>query len=639
MRVTNAMVANTVIFNTQRSLSRYLDLESKMSTGRKINAPSDDPMGTIRDLDYRTELAKIEQYQKNISSGLTWQTNYETILADLKNMTTDAKELAIAMANDTYGDTERAAAASEIDSIFDRMIQLANSELEGKSVFSGFRTDAKALVATAYGATYMGDNGQIDFAIESGSRQTVNLNGADVFLAQLSPLGSEADFNLGVAANTLLADLHGGDGIDQLPGTFTITDRNLGLTSTINISGAGTVQNAINTINVQLAMDGITDVVAALGPDGNNIMLDTTASGRISNVTDLGVLNSGNGIDLQPGSILVSDGGATSVEVDLSGASTIGDVVTLFNSQMAAAGVANVTMQINAAGTGFEINDTNGVPLGLSISDVAGTESTAANLGIVGRVDPTLAGTGLQPTVSFSVAEVSGTTAADLGIDGDFFGDFTGNDLNPALSLTANIADLNNGLGLELGDIQIWQGNASRTLNLSDPGIVTVQDLIDTFNNSGLDITASLNEAGTGIQIVNDDPYSSLTIKDPEGTEVSRLLGIYGSTDMMGSMMLLSDAMHSDDRPAIELLLQNLDESIQELLTSRASVGAKTIGLETTSARMSDLELKFTELLSDTEDADLTQLVTDLATYENNYQASLMATAKIIQPTLLDFLS
>jgi hypothetical protein len=154
------------------------------------------------------------------------------------------------------------------------------------------------------------------------------------------------------------------------PGTIVLTDRNLGVNSTIDLSAAVTVTDVINTINAQLTLDGITDVTAALGPNGNEIMFDTTPSGLISNSTSLSRLNDGNGTDLQPGKLVVSDGGAISVAVDLSAATTIGDVITQFNTAMAAAvppTMANVSIGLNGTNTGLEITDANGVPLNLTI--------------------------------------------------------------------------------------------------------------------------------------------------------------------------------------------------------------------------------------------------------------------------------
>ena len=146
MRITTSMLTDRVVFNMQRSIRRYMDMQTQLSSGRRINKPSDDPIGTQRDLIYRTELKKNEQYRKNIGQGQNWMQSYDSILGDLKNLISSAKEIAIAMSNGVYDEVARESTANEVESIFERLMQLANSELEEKSMFSGFRTNAQALV-------------------------------------------------------------------------------------------------------------------------------------------------------------------------------------------------------------------------------------------------------------------------------------------------------------------------------------------------------------------------------------------------------------------------------------------------------------------------------------------------------------
>ena len=301
MRISNNMLSNTVVFNMQRSLSRFLNLQTQMSSGKRINKPSDDPIGIQRDLGYRTELTKNEQYRGNISQAQSWMNSYDAILADLNDNVSTGKEIAVSMANGNYDAVARAGAATEVESLFDRLIQLANNEQDGRYVFSGYRTNDPALIAGANGVEYNGDTGRINYQVESSSQMTVNLNAADVFLAQLAPIGENSDLDIALTGATALADLHNSAGIDQTTGTFTITDLNLGITSTVDISAAVTVDDVINAVNTQLAADGITDVVARLGDEGNNLFLDTTASGQITTNTALSRLNSGNGVDLQRG--------------------------------------------------------------------------------------------------------------------------------------------------------------------------------------------------------------------------------------------------------------------------------------------------------------------------------------------------
>ncbi|MFH1687360.1 MAG: flagellar hook-associated protein FlgL [bacterium] len=643
MRVTNGMMSNLVNFNMQRSLSRFVEMQTQASNGRRINKPSDDPLGTLLDLDYRAELKSIEQLRRNISVASEWQQNYDTVMADAKDMLSTARELAVSMSNSTYDETARAAAAVEIRSIYDHLINLANSEINGKTVFSGYKTDTAAFVGTYTGATFEGNDGVMELAVESRLSTQYNLIGSDTFLKQLSILGEDTDLNAAVTGSTLLGDLNGGTGIDltggATPGTITITDRNLNITSTIDFTAAPpatTVQDILDRINTQLTIDGITDITAQLGPSGNQIMFAASPSGIVTASTSLGVLNDGQGVDLATGQIMLRDGTNPDLPIDLSGATDLNDIITMFNAQAP----ANVLMQLDPVGNkGLQIVDSNGVPLGLEVIDASANSTLAQDLGILGQISPILTGTDLNPSISMNISETDGSTAADLGILGEFRSTFLGQDLNPRLTTDVLVTDLKNQLGMNLGTLIVRQGQVERTVDLGSSAITTVQDIIDAFHNTGLDITASINVAGTGIQVVNDDPNATFVIENDYSSDTTASdLGLYGSSDTLGSLLVLADALDRNDEDAVRKLVGNMEHAIEHSLTIRAQIGARWSRLETAEARQISHESAVTALLSETEDADIAKLVSDLATYENNYRVSLMATAKIIQPSLLDFL-
>ena len=643
LRITDGMMINRVNLNIQRSLGRFMNMQTQMSSGRRINKPSDDPVGTQRDLNYRAQIDKIAQYQRNVEVASNWQRTYDSILADAKDLLTSAKEQAISMSNSTYDAAARAAAAVEIRSIFDRLLALGNSELEGKSIFAGYKTDVTPFQQSAAGVVYRGNDGVIELEAEANLMTTTNLVGSNVFLRQLQVLGADSDLNPAVTGNTLLADLNGGSGVDlttgATPGTIAITDLNLGITSLIDFNAAPaatTVQDVINRINDQLAADGITDTVAKLGPSHNNLMLEANPSGIITANTSLAVLNESRGVDLGSGVIILRDGVNPDIQMDLTGSSTIGDIIAKFNAQAP----AGVTMQIDPVGNkGLQIVDANPIPLGLEVLEAGTTSSTAADLGILGSIAPVLTGTDLNPTVQFKIEETSGRTAQDLGLLGEFTGTYLGQDLNPRLVATASIGDLINGAGLSRGAIALRQGNMVRTVNLANPAIITVQDLLDAINNSGLNITASINAAGTGIQVVNNRTDLSFSIVDSgNSSDQSRQLGVYGGSDLMASLLVLAEALENNDEEGVRTAVGTMGKAIDHALTVRADVGARWSQLETIDARHVDNNLAFTKLLSDTEDADVTEMTMQLSTYENHYQVALMAAAKIIQPSLIDFL-
>ena len=280
------------------------------------------------------------------------------------------------------------------------------------------------------------------------------------------------------------------------------------------------------------------------------------------------------------------------------------------------------------------------MPLGLIVDEGGYNSSTASDLGLLGSINPVLNGRALNPRVDFSVNEsVSGeTTAADLGLNGQFHSDKGGEGLTPRLLDTTPLALLNNGHGFNLGEVKISQGRAAAYLDFGNSSYVTVGDLLTAINTCGLNINATINDSEKGVQIDPTIDTASLIIEETGSSRTAHDFGIFGSSDLLGSMIILEKALETDDRDVVGQLIKNLDQGMQNLLNYRAQVGAKVNRLETTNRRLDELNINFTKLLSEEEDADLIKLVTDLAAQENNYKAALIASAKVIQPSLLDFL-
>ncbi len=640
MRVTHEMIANQVVFNLRNSIERYFKIQNMMSTNRRINKPSDDPVGTMKDLSYREHLSAITQYKSNISIGKSWLESSDQALNDVNTALRDAYSTAVEMSNDTYDATARNAAANDIESLLDQILASGNSQLQNDYIFSGYRTRTQPFQRSATGVEYVGDNGQIDYTIDSRAKVQVNSVGSDIFTSPFQAIGENSDVNLGIVGTTQLSSLNNGNGVDLAPGNFVITDNNTGASTTIALSIASTVDDVINLINVQLAGAGMTNLTASLGIEGNNLKFEATASPTITTATKVENLNGGNGIDNVPGKFVIRNASGTiDVVVDVSDAVTVGDVINTINTSLTNAGVSNVTASLNGTNTGIAIADTNGVPLGLRVEETSPTEFTADSLGITGLIATTLQGEDLNPQPDFTVSEQgAGTTAADLGILGDFNFGMAGDALNPQMLGTSLLSQFQNNLGIPGGDFKISQGGQSVTLNTQSAGLVTVQDLLDAINNSGLDVTASINDAGTGIQIANNDPAKSLMITNGANSDAATKLGINDSADLVSTMMFVLDALRKNDRASVEASVGTLDKAINKLLDQRAATGAKVVRLDTTNSRLEKSELNYTNLLSGVEDADITKLVTDLAMQDNAYNAALQSAARIIQPSLLDFI-
>lgn len=96
--------------------------------------------------------------------------------------------------------------------------------------------------------------------------------------------------------------------------------------------------------------------------------------------------------------------------------------------------------------------------------------------------------------------------------------------------------------------------------------------------------------------------------------------------------------INSGDSALISSNLSAIDKWMDKNLSTRAEVGARINRLELTDNRLNETELNFTKLLSETEDADMAEVLTKLKMQESVYRAALGAGARIVQPTLIDFL-
>lgn len=85
-------------------------------------------------------------------------------------------------------------------------------------------------------------------------------------------------------------------------------------------------------------------------------------------------------------------------------------------------------------------------------------------------------------------------------------------------------------------------------------------------------------------------------------------------------------------------LLGKLDGHIDTLLNTRATIGGRISRLELTINRLEEDRLNYTDILSENEDVDFAETYIKMASIETIYQASLSASSKVLQPTLLDFL-
>jgi len=293
--------------------------------------------------------------------------------------------------------------------------------------------------------------------------------------------------------------------------------------------------------------------------------------------------------------------GEQTMDVDLSSAATVGDVLTLINTSG-----MNVNAYINNAGTGLRIAS-------------------------------------LDSEEEIEISDARRIFGIPFGV--------------PIDESTTLIA-----LGVSPGVIEIQNDDLIFQVDLTSAGTVgEVLDLINTAPNNG-GIRAVLNATSSGIDIIS--PYQSASLEVREvgaGTTAAQLgildiqnqntataLGLVGEgqideTEPMSLFQTLIDLeaqlREGGQESAIMARHTELSQELDALLSVRSRSGTRVAGMEDIRAGFLDREVFLTNLLSENEDADLAEVIVRLQTQQTSIEAAMNSGARILQTSLLQFLS
>lgn len=110
------------------------------------------------------------------------------------------------------------------------------------------------------------------------------------------------------------------------------------------------------------------------------------------------------------------------------------------------------------------------------------------------------------------------------------------------------------------------------------------------------------------------------------------------SEELFQSVSDLSNALENDDTAALDSLIGELDNHINNTVGERADLGARMNRVELIESRLEGQQITARDMMSKNEDADIAEVIMNLTSQEAIHRAALSAGSRVIQPTLLDFL-
>ena len=186
MRITHTMLTDRLLGNLRTQQDRISQAHEQVSTGRRINRPSDDPAGARAAVTQRADLAGLARQKAAVAEAADWTDATDTALGGIADLLHRARELAVQGANGNYTTSDREKIAAEIDQLAAAAKERANARVGDRFIFSGTATTT-APYATGATDTYAGDAGAVLREIGPGVTVQVNQLGSQILGSGQTP--------------------------------------------------------------------------------------------------------------------------------------------------------------------------------------------------------------------------------------------------------------------------------------------------------------------------------------------------------------------------------------------------------------------------------------------------------------------
>ncbi len=183
MRISNDTLRQAFLSALEAAQKRVADTQNQVSTGRRVNTPSDDPVAAARIAQLDSSLARLDQYKSNGTTARNQLGLEEESLARAIDNLQSVRELVVQANSDSLNDGDRVLIAQQLKERRDALLALANTtNADGKYLFAGYAESTQPFTVGASGAvTYNGDQGQRTVQVSDTRFIAINDSGSEVF--------------------------------------------------------------------------------------------------------------------------------------------------------------------------------------------------------------------------------------------------------------------------------------------------------------------------------------------------------------------------------------------------------------------------------------------------------------------------
>lgn len=217
MRITNRIMVSHLLTGLNKTMNKMDTLQNYLATGKNINKPSDNPIGTARSMKLNTNLTETSQYSSNVDYAISWASCAESAFSNVTEVMQRVRELTLQGMNGVYAQDSKDAIANELDQLRQQMIDLGNTSNAGRFVFGGQDTMAAPFkdmspsnnvyvsVPPVQGEGYVFKDVGTDFAVTAATTKTMDISVGGNAMGSVSVTVNPGDDNATVLGNIATA--------------------------------------------------------------------------------------------------------------------------------------------------------------------------------------------------------------------------------------------------------------------------------------------------------------------------------------------------------------------------------------------------------------------------------------------------
>jgi flagellar hook-associated protein 3 FlgL len=281
MRVSTANRYETAVDSLQRRQQDMVEAQTQMTSGKRINRPSDDPTGAARAERAFISQQRIQSDQRAVNASRNAMTLTESALGQAGDVLQNLRETLVATGNGSYTPAERASQATQLMQYRSQLMALANQgDANGGYLFGGQGASAIPFLDTAGGVVSATTGGQMQ--LSTREQLPVTADGAAIWLSARS--GNGVFVSAAAAANTGTGWIDAGNVSDPAAVTgdsYQLVFAGSGAGSTYSVlkNGAATAQTGVPYVaGGAIIADGLAVHVKGAPADGDTFSLSPSSA-------------------------------------------------------------------------------------------------------------------------------------------------------------------------------------------------------------------------------------------------------------------------------------------------------------------------------------------------------------------------